>query len=153
MSEPSTPHAARLLVEQATSGVLCTAHAEHGGWPFGSIVPYALSGDLDPIVWLSDLAEHTRNLRADPRASLFVADAAAAASPQAGGRACLMARARVAVGDERDAAQAAYFARFPEAAAMSSMHGFAFHVLAVEHVRWIAGFGAMGWLTRARWQG
>lgn len=149
----SRRHAARELVERSSSGVLCTLHVEFDGWPFGSVVPYALTAAGDPIVWLSDLAEHTRNLRADARASLFVADAEAAAAPQAGGRACLMGRARVAEDDARAGVEAAYFGRFPDAAAMGGIHGFAFHVLVVERVRWIAGFGAMGWLPRARWQG
>lgn len=145
--------AARDLLARCQSGVLCTAHAEAQGWPFGSIVPYVLLATFDPVVWLSDIAEHTRNLRADPRASLFVADPAAAARPQAGGRACVMVRAHVAAEAQRMAAETAYFGRFPEAAAMRSMHGFAFFVLAVERVRWIAGFGEMGWIDRGGWRG
>src|SRR5438045_1483725 len=53
-------------------GVLSTLSARHAGWPFGSLTPYALTAAGEPILLLSDLAEHTRNLQADPRASLFV---------------------------------------------------------------------------------
>ena len=65
----------RALVEAQRHGVLCTAHTGLGGWPFGSVVPYVLDPHGDPLVFLSDLAEHTRNLQADPRASLLVAEA------------------------------------------------------------------------------
>ena len=46
-----------------------TLHAGLDGWPFGSIVPYAVSPSGDPVVFLSDIAEHTKNLEQDARAA------------------------------------------------------------------------------------
>ncbi len=140
---------ARALLARERHATLCTAHVEFDGWPFGSIVPYAPTPEGDALVFLSDIAEHTKNLLADPRACLFVADPAAAEAPQAGARLALMVRGRQLAGDD---AEAPYFARFPSAAAMRQSHGFAVWRLAVERVRWIAGFGAMGWIARDRWQ-
>src|SRR5262245_27284026 len=134
---------ARTLLAKERSGVLCTAHAGRGGWPFGSVVPYATLGGGDPVVWLSDIAEHTRNLEAEPRASLFVADSEARERPQAGARLSLLVRAERAAGADEVPARDAYFARFPDAKSMSSAHGFFFYVLRVVEVRWIAGFGSM----------
>jgi heme iron utilization protein len=144
--------AARALVSHARSAVLSTAHAYYGGWPFGSIVPYALLGDLDPVLMLSDVAEHTKNLAADPRASLLIADPAAADDPQSGARVTLLGRCAVPSGAAKKAAGEAYFARFPDARAHLSAHGFSPHVLRVERVRWIAGFGSMGWTERDAWE-
>src|SRR5262245_33637927 len=149
---PADAAAARALVSRERAGVLSTAHAYYGGWPFGSIVPYALVGDLDPVLMLSDIAEHTKNLAADPRASLLVADPAAAEDPQSGARVPLLGRCQVPSGAARKTAGEAYFARFPEARAHLSAHGFSPYVLRVERVRWIAGFGSMGWIERDPWE-
>lgn len=146
-------HAMRLLVQQQQNGVLCTAHHALAGWPFGSVVPYALASDGDPLVFLSDIAEHTHNLRTDGRASLFVADPAAAQKPQAGARVTLLARAVLPDDAARTTAEDCYFARFPAARAMRQAHGFQVWRLEIDAVRWIGGFGSMGWFDRAAWTG
>lgn len=143
----------RTLFDQQRHGVLCTAHAGLGGWPFGSVVPYAVLPTGDALVFLSDIAEHTRNLRRDGRASLFVADPDAAARPQAGARLDLLVRASQPASADIAAVEACYFARFPGAAAMREAHGFHVWRLEVDCVRWIAGFGEMGWFDRSEWSG
>jgi putative heme iron utilization protein len=145
--------AMRALVARERSGVLSTLHAEREGWPFGSVTPYALSREGDPIVLLSSIAEHTRNLAADPRASLFVQDSRSLDRPQAGARVTLLVRAEVPGGAAADEAREAYFARFPDSREHLSAHDFAPHVLRVDSIRWIAGFGEMGWFDRAAWSG
>lgn len=143
--------AARTLLERERHGTLCTAHAAHGGWPFGSLVPYALTPEGDPVVLLSAIAEHTRNVAADPRVTLFVIDSETIDHPQAGARIALMARAAPAAGGAAAVAETAYFARFPESRAHFGAHDFALYVLRVERIRWIAGFGSMGWIERPEW--
>ena len=143
--------AARTLLATERHGTLCTAHAAHGGWPFGSVVPYAVLQSGDPVVLLAEIAEHTRNIAADARVTLFVADSRSADRPQAGARVAMMARAEIASGAAAPGAQAAYFDRFPEARGHFSSHGFDFYALRVERIRWIAGFGSMGWIDRGEW--
>lgn len=143
----------RHLFDQQRHGVLCTAHSGLGGWPFGSVTPYAVLPTGDPVVFLSEIAEHTRNLRRDGRASLFVADPQATARPQAGARISLLVRASQPATTDVAAAEACYFARFPHAAGMREAHGFHAWLLEVDCVRWIAGFGEMGWLNRVDWTG
>lgn len=145
--------AVRSLFAGQRGAVLCTAHAGLDGWPYGSLVPYAMTARGDLVVFLSDIAEHTRNLRRDPRATVFVQDPAAAAEPQAGARHAMLVRARCPDGAERETVEACYFARFPAAAAQRQAHGFAAWLLECERIRWIAGFGAMGWIDRATWTG
>lgn len=152
MSSPIT-HPARLLFDQQQNAVLCSAHAGLGGWPFGSVVPYAVLPEGDAVVFLSDVAEHTRNLRVEGRACLFIADPAASQRPQAGPRAAIQVRASRPPTVDVGALEATYFERFPGAQAMRQAHGFDVWRLEVDCVRWIAGFGAMGWLTRAEWSG
>lgn len=149
MATPPSPVAdARALLDRERSGVLCSAHHGLDGWPFGSVVPYAVLPSGDVVVFLADIAEHTKNLQADARASLFVADPEARDRPQTGQRMSVLVRARRPGGAEAEAAEAAYFARFPGSAGMRGAHGFHAWVLEVDRVRWIAGFGAMGWVGR-----
>ena len=145
---------ARALFDREQSAVLCTLHADLDGWPFGSVVPYAVLPGGDAVVFLSDIAEHTKNLQRCARASLFVADPAAQQQqPQAGARVSLLVRARRPAGDEEQQVEALYFARFQAAAAMRGTHGFNVWILAVDRIRWIAGFGSMGWINRSEWAG
>ena len=137
---------ARALLEAETVGVLSTISVHRAGYPYGSVTPYALSARGAPVLLLSSLAAHTKNLLADARACLFVGDRTAAPDPQAGARISLLGRAaRVPDGDEADA-RARYLERWPQAHAYLQMRDFALWELAVEEIRLIAGFGEIKWL-------
>lgn len=71
---------ARRLLRAARSGTLATL--TDGGQPFASLVTPACAPDLSLLLLLSDLSEHTRHLRADPRCSILVSGAAESANPQ-----------------------------------------------------------------------
>ena len=77
------------LLAAGRAGVLSTLSARKPGWPLGSFVSYALDGVGRPIFLFTELAQHTRNLRADPRASLFVQEPGAR-NPQSSGRLALL---------------------------------------------------------------
>ncbi len=71
---------ARRLIRGAISATLAT---QSGGQPFASLVTPAPAPDLSPLLWLSALSEHTRQLRAEPRcALLFQGEAADRRNPQ-----------------------------------------------------------------------
>ena len=97
-------------------------------------------------------SRHTRNLRADPRATLLVRDTGSN-DPQADPRHAMMVRARCPEGDEARDLERAYFARFPGSERMREAHGFSAWRLECERIRWIAGFGSMGWIDRPTWTG
>jgi len=137
---------ARALLEAETVGILSTISVHRAGYPYGSVTPYALSARGAPLLLLSGLAAHTKNLLADPRACLFVGDRTAAPDPQAGARISLLGRAaRVPAAEEPDA-RARYVARWPPAKAYFEMSDFGLWELAVEEIRLIAGFGEIKWL-------
>ena len=88
---PSHAERARTLADRITSGTLCTvagAGAALPGYPYSSLVTTALYRGA-PIFLVSGLAEHTQNLRADPRASLLLTENGDA-SPLALGRVTLV---------------------------------------------------------------
>jgi heme iron utilization protein len=136
----------RALLDSERNGVLATLSAGRDGWPFASVAAYALADTGDPLLFLSDLAEHTRNLRADPRASLLVQDQTSLADPQAGARVTLLGSVEGVASVAAASAQAAYLERHPQAADYLALADFHLYVLRVREARFIGGFGDMGWL-------
>jgi putative heme iron utilization protein len=138
---------ARALLRSEPAAVLATASASRGGHPFASLVPFALSRAGEPLLLLSELAQHTRNLAADPRACLLVHDAAATAKdPRTSPRAAILGRVRRVPAEEEPDARARYLARHPGARGLLALD-FALHVLEVEEAQIVGGFAAAGWVS------
>ncbi|HBM10724.1 MAG TPA: heme iron utilization protein, partial [Pseudomonas sp.] len=72
MSVQAAKHARQLLLKEYR-GVLSTHSKAMPGFPFGSAVPYCLNEEGWPLILISRIAQHTKNLQADPRCSLLVA--------------------------------------------------------------------------------
>ncbi len=125
-----------------TPATLCTLLVDERapGSPFGTPVPFALDAAGRPVVVVSALAVHTQNLRADPRASLVIAE-----GPAHGWRLTLVGRVVEALGDDGVAARAAH----ERLHGTFGLPGFSPFVLYPDHVRVIAGFGAASWLPGA----
>ena len=70
--EPSDAERSRTLIGAVRTAALATLG--EGGFPFGSLVSHAVDAAGRPLLLLSDLAEHSRNLAADPRASLMATE-------------------------------------------------------------------------------
>lgn len=138
---------ARELLSGQRVGVLATVSERHGGGPFTSLAPFGLSAAGEPILLLSALSQHTRNIAADPRVSLFVHDsAAAAADPRTAPRLALVGRVHaIAAADEADA-RTRYLARHPEARGLLNLD-FALYLLSVEEAQLVGGFAAAGWIS------
>lgn len=136
---------ARDFLHSTQSGVLSTHSVRFAGYPFGSISPFVLDDDVNPLILISTIAEHTRNIIADPRVSLIVFDPA---SPdiQAGARVTLLGEAKVA-DKQVGALRERYLARFPQAAQYFDMHDFMFYCIAVQQARYIGGFGKIHWIS------
>jgi heme oxygenase (biliverdin-IX-beta and delta-forming) len=137
----------RQLLVQERHGMLATLSVRHGGWPFGSVVEYATRCDGAPIFLFSELAEHTRNVRADARASLLVQDSHAREEPLAGARVTLVGR--LAPTSDSDATRR-YLERHPQAKEYIALGDFKVWVLEPAQARFVNGFGDMGWLEGDR---
>jgi putative heme iron utilization protein len=134
------------LLEVVRTGTLSTLARRHAGHPFGSLMPYALDESGRPLFLISALAMHTKNLEADGRASLFVAEPSADENPLAVGRVTVMGGAGRVPDDDVASARERYLARHPNAASWVDFGDFAFWRLEVLDVYWVGGFGAMDWL-------
>jgi putative heme iron utilization protein len=152
MTLPSHAERARTLVASRGEGALSTIALDPAGHPYGSHVIYALL-DGAPIFSISRLAEHTKNLEADPRASLLVVEGESGVgsgdTSLARGRVTLLGRcARV---DDRARHEPAFVARHPSAAQYVGFGDFSFWELRVEAVRYVGGFGRMRWIDASAW--
>lgn len=133
---------ARALVQVGTIATLATLSDD--GTPWASLVTYGSLEDGSPVLLVSTLAEHGRNLVREQRGSLSVAQAEYIGDPLDSGRVTLAGTFRAPVGDEeRDAAQAAIEVASPAAAMYGKFGDFALWILEIERVRWVGGFGRM----------
>ena len=140
------PPTLRQLLEAERHGVLATLSARQQGWPFASVAAFATHVNGEPLLLLSELAEHTRNVRADPRASLLVQASEALDDPQSGARVTLLGRLVPLAQDHDDAARERYLARHPQAREYFALGDFRLWLLDPKHARFVNGFGDMGWL-------
>lgn len=147
---PTHGERARTLVSTIKTGTLCSIATEPEGFPYGSFVTFALA-EGNPIFFFSELAEHTKNLRRDSRASLLVAEAGGE-DPLANGRVTLIGKAtRLEDAEERAAARAVYLAAHPNATNYVDYADFAFWRLEIESLRYIGGYGRMSWVPAQEW--
>lgn len=138
--------ARRLLVE-AGQAALSTLSARQGteGWPYGSLVLVARDADGTPLIVVSDLSQHSRNLAADPRASLLLDGTAGLEDPLSGPRLTLLCRAEPA-GVE---AIERFVARHPSAAEWARFGDMRCLRLVPEIAHLVAGFGQVRWIEPA----
>lgn len=141
---PLPPSAiARGLIRQSDRAVLSTALAGEG-WPYGSLVMAACDHRARPLLLISDLAVHTRNLSADSRASLLYDGTAGLDSPLTGARVTVLGRF-TRTGDPALAAR--YVARHPDAEMYVQFADFHLYEMTVERAHIVAGFGAIHWIS------
>ena len=132
-----------------STGTLCTLALEPEGYPYGSFVTVAFDAG-NPIFLISGLAEHTRNLERDARASLLVAESGAA-DPLANGRVTLLGPCR-RVDEDGGSARAAFLTAHPNSAYYADFSDFAFWKLSVNAIRYIGGYGRMSWISQEDWR-
>jgi len=143
---------ARKLLRAQASGVLCTLSTRKAGWPLGSLVSYALTKNGAPVFLFSELSQHTKNIRVDPRASLFVQEAGVR-NPQSAGRVAVIGRVVPLAEAEVAEAKARYVAVHPEGRSFAELGDFSFWQLEIEDAHVVGGFAKAGWLTAAEFAG
>jgi heme iron utilization protein len=126
------------------SGVLSTFSAKFSGYPFGSVAPFVLDHIGQPVILISTIAEHTQNIIANPKVSLLVF--AGDGDLQANARLTVIGEAKKINKEDVDL-RARYLRYLPQAAGYFDMHDFSFYRIEIAQVRYIAGFGKMGWIA------
>jgi putative heme iron utilization protein len=145
-AEASPGRSVRRLMRAADRGYLATRRrkdAEAPDWPYAALVLVAADHDAAPLLLISGLAEHTKDIAADGRVALLIDGTAGLDEPLTGARATLLGRlARTA--DPRHRAR--FLARHPGAAMYADFKDFAFYRLAVERAHLVSGFGRIHWI-------
>lgn len=131
--------------DRATLAAVARGDTPEAGAPHASLVQVAFAPDASPILLISGLAEHTKNLLADPRCSLLFDGTAGLAEPLTGPRVSLQGTAR-RTDDPKLAAR--YLARFPGARMYSGFGDFAFWTVTPGRAHLVAGFGKIRWFEK-----
>lgn len=133
---------ARRLLRAERVGLLSTLSHKLGGYPFGSAVSTLTDHEARPLFLISQLAEHTRNIEQDARASFLVHEQTV--DIQAGERLTLLGKAvRV---ETTEQLKARYLRYFPGAEPYFALD-FGFYRIEPVTLRYIGGFGVARWIS------
>jgi heme iron utilization protein len=137
-------HAPLHLLHQTLVGTLATHARQPQGYPYPTVLPFAPDPHHRPTILVSRLAEHTRNLHSDPRAGFLIVDA-----PDGD---VLNGQRVTLVGTFEHVEPAPslvhrYLRYHPDAERYLVLDDFSFWTMSIERMRYIGGFGAMGWLS------
>ncbi len=147
--EPSHAERVRTLFSRATVATLCTLSRKHAGFPFGSLMPYALDAQGRPLFLISNMAMHTQNLKADPRASLFVTQVAEDGDPLGAARATLVGNATPVPESDLTFTRETYLGVHENSRYWVDFADFHFFRLEPVDLYYVGGFGVMGWVEAA----
>jgi putative heme iron utilization protein len=143
MNVPTAAWKARELLRAARVGTLATTAQ---GQPFASLVTPACAPDLSILLLLSDLSEHTRHLRVEPRCSVLVAGTQADANPQTTPRITVTGLAEV---EDDPILKARYLAVHPYASLYAVFGDFALWRIQPASGLYVGGFGRAARLSTA----
>lgn len=146
MTESDPFRDVRDLIRRCDRAALATAlpgAANDGAWPYASLVLVAVDHDLSPILLLSDLAEHTKALAAEPRVSLLFDGTGGLAQPLTGPRVTLLGYA-ARTNDER--LKQRFLRRHPDAAMYAGFRDFNLYKVSLQRTHLVGGFGKIRWI-------
>jgi putative heme iron utilization protein len=127
---------AKKLLREGRTGALATLMPGSGD-PYCSLVNVATAADGAPLLLISMLAIHTKNILADPRCSLMI-DERKSGDPLEGGRVMLTG---TAVKSDEEDVRRRYLDRQPEAEAFAGFADFSFYKVLLKSIHLVAGFG------------
>ncbi len=142
--EPSLAERSRTLASLGRIGSLSTHSSKVAGFPFGSMMPYAVDKRGRPVFLISSMAMHTQNLLQDPRASLLITQPDVSGEPLDAARVTLIGTAaEVPAAEVREL----YLSRYENAKLWQDFTDFAYYRLEVTGVYFVGGFGVVGWIA------
>lgn len=137
------------LHHEAGYGTLATHSTHLPGYPFATILPFVADENQRPVFFISKLAEHTKNLLADPRASFLIAQPNGE-DVQTGARVTVAGEVHPVAATTELAAR--YLRYHPATRQLMEFGDFAFYRLEPLRLRLIAGFGQAGWVEGDAWK-
>ena len=136
----------RELLLTAKCGILSTHSIDVPGYPFGSVTPYCLDYDGRPVILISSIAQHTKNICSNPKISLTITEEVIS-DPQSHARLTYLADAEK-INDRVHEVSERYYRYFPQSSDYHRTHDFSFYRLNLVRARFIGGFSKIYWLER-----
>ncbi len=134
------------LLTTETNAILSTHSIEVSGYPFGSVTPYTLNEKFNPVIYISHLAQHTKNIIKNNKVSLTILEHAT--DPQKSARITFLGEAHKCTNESN---RFYYLKCFPNAKSFEEIHGFDFYEINCERIRFIKGFGKIFWIEKDEW--
>ena len=138
----STYTDAKSLLIRHDHGVLSTYSDKIPGYPVGSLISYMVTEDGNVICWISQIAQHTKNLNQHPKASLTIVPETPNLNKE---RLCLLIDP-VQIQKGLPELKKAYIEKFPLAAQYLDFHDFSPYHLKIKTAYYIGGFGRAEWI-------
>lgn len=143
---------AKRLLRASETGVISTISHNLRGYPFGSVSPFISCSAGKLYFYISDIAQHAKNLLKDGRMSLTVFNRAEKGDQNAHGRVTIVGDAQPIDGEKAEYILEQYVLRYPESDSYKQAHDFRIWQMDVVRVRYIGGFGKIFWLEPEEWQ-
>ena len=147
--EPVEPGQRRTPAEEARtllahSDVATLATLSEDGTPWASMIMFGTTADGSPVLMVSTLAEHGRNLERDQRGSISVMSPRRGSDPLQNGRVTLAGVFEKPEGERLEQARQACYDAMQYARTYEKLGDFSIWLLNVDRVRWVGGYGVMG---------
>lgn len=146
MNKTSKAKLARKLLLSEYQGILSTISVDIEGYPFGSVVPYCLNKEGKPVILISSIAQHTKNILSDSKVSLTVTEKGVD-NGQTAGRITYIGDAEKLNSDDTESIER-YYQYFPQSMDYHKTHNFDFYQISPVRIRFIGGFGEIYWLEK-----
>jgi heme oxygenase (biliverdin-IX-beta and delta-forming) len=146
MSNVKKAKEARKLLLSEYQAILSTHSVDVDGYPFGSVVPYCLNKEGKPVILISRIAQHTKNILSNPKVSL-IATEGDADDLQTVGRITYIGNAEKLDENDGDSIER-YYSYFPDSRDYHKIHDFDFYQIQAVRIRFIGGFGEIYWVEK-----
>lgn len=140
------------FISKNSFGMLSTHSSQDTGYPFGSIVKYVIDSEGSIIIYISLIAEHYKNLKISNKASLFIYNPLPDTNPLSQSRATLLLDFAPVEKDKIIETRELYVTKFPDDVPEEIESNFQLFIGVVQKIRWIKGFGEMGWISKEEYQ-
>ena len=140
---------AAVLLRESSEGVLSTISKKFEGYPFGSFTTFTTDRNRTVIIYASGLAQHTKNLVQNSKASLTIYNLKKNGDQQDSRRLTLLGD--LVLADNQDDCKERFSLFLPHSVNYHKMHDFSFYKLLINQARWIGGFGQIAWLKPEHW--
>ena len=143
--------AAKQFTRKTPVGVLSTVSKNLPGYPFGSVTPFMTDNEGRVIMFISDIAQHSRNLLENSKASITIYNQIDNGDQNENARVTLVGDVKKLSRDEQSEILPEYIAQFPAAATYQQAHDFHLWRMDIIRVRYIGGFGKIFWIEQEEW--